>query len=76
MGWSTEEMNDNESSYVVEDTEEMAEWRSINQEEMDRCWKEFAEKLEEDVVGQKIQGREQRKRSSRGRGSPLEWRRV
>ena len=36
-GWSTEEMNNHESSYVVEGTEEMAEWRSINQEEMDRC---------------------------------------
>ena len=32
-----------------EDTEEMMEWRSTSQEEMDECWKKLAEKMEEKV---------------------------
>ena len=35
---------------VEEDTEEMKKWRSLNQSEMDRCWKKLAEMMEEEVL--------------------------
>ena len=35
---------------VEEDTEEMKIWRSLNQSEMDLCWKNLVEKMEEDVL--------------------------
>ena len=33
VGWSTKEMNEQESNLLVEDTEEMVSWRSFSQEE-------------------------------------------
>ena len=38
-GWSTEEMKDKQSCSWEEDTEEMRTCRSLNQEDMDQCWK-------------------------------------
>ena len=35
---------------VEEDTEDMKIWRSLNQSEMDLCWKNLVEKMEEDVL--------------------------
>ena len=35
---------------VEEDTEEMKRWRSLFQSEMDRCWKNLAERIEEEVL--------------------------
>ena len=34
----------------AKDTEEMKRWRSLNQSEMDLCWKNLVEKMEEDVL--------------------------
>ena len=49
-GWSTEEMKGKPSSSVEEDTEEMRGWRGMSQDEMDQCWKNLAERMEEDVL--------------------------
>ena len=40
-GWSIEEMKERFNFAVKEDTEEMRRWRSLNQSEMDLCWKKF-----------------------------------
>ena len=50
---------------MEEDTEEMKRWRSLNQREMDLRWKKLAERMEEEVLDK-----------FKGRGDPLEWRRV
>ena len=42
---STEEMNERLDIAVEEDTEEMKRWRSLNQSEMNLCWKNLAEKM-------------------------------
>ena len=47
-GWSTEEMKNKPRDDREEDTEEIIEWISVNQKEMYQCWKELAERLEED----------------------------
>ena len=39
-GWSMEEMKNKPSSSLVEDTEEMIGWRTMNQEEMDKILEE------------------------------------
>ena len=49
-GWSTEEIKDKASSSLVEDTEAMRTWRSLNQEEMDQRWKNWAERIEVEVL--------------------------
>ena len=48
--WSTEEMKDKPNSLLEEDTEQMRKWRRVNQEEMHKCWKKLAEKMEEEVL--------------------------
>ena len=40
-GWSTEEMKERPNVAVEGDTEEMKRWRSLNQSEMDLCFKNF-----------------------------------
>ena len=35
---------------VEEDTEEMNRWRSLNQCEMDLCWKNLADRMEQEVL--------------------------
>ena len=42
-------MKEKPSSSLEEDTEEMMEWRSMSQEELDPRWKKLAEKMEEEV---------------------------
>ena len=42
-----------------EDTEEMKRWRSLNQSEMDLCWKKLAERMEEEVLDKYKVEREQ-----------------
>ena len=74
-GWSSKEMNDRPSNSVEEDAEEMIEWRSFSQEAMDLCWKNLAEKMEEEVLDKK-EVEECKGGANRGRGSMLEWRRV
>ena len=49
-GWSTEEVKKKSREDREEDTEEMIEWRSMSQEEVDECWKRLAEKMEEEVL--------------------------
>ena len=75
VGWSSEEMNDRPSNSVEQDAEEMIEWRSFSQEAVDLCWKNLAEKMEEEVLDKK-EVEECKRGANRGRGSTLEWRRV
>ena len=35
---------------VKEDTEDMRKWIGLSQSEMDLCWKNLAEKMEEEVL--------------------------
>ena len=49
-GWSTEEMKEKPNFAVEEDTEEMNTWRELNQSEIDICWKELADRMEEEVL--------------------------
>ena len=49
-GWSAEEMKERPNVAVEEDTEEMKRWRRLNQSEMDLCWKNLAENMEEEVL--------------------------
>ena len=49
-GWSIEEMREKPNIAVVEDTEEMRNWRGLSQSEMDLCWKNLAERMEEEVL--------------------------
>ena len=49
-GWSSEEMKNKPRDDREEDTEEIIEWRSVNQKKMYQCWEELAERLEEDNI--------------------------
>ena len=75
-GWSTEVVKDKSRSLVEEDTEEMVKWRGLKQEEMDLCWKELAGRMEEEVLDKYKKVEDSKREAYRGRGSPLEWRRV
>ena len=54
---------------VEEDTEEIKRWRSLNQIEIDVCWKNLAERMEE-----KFQVEESKRGAFKGRGDPLDRR--
>ena len=45
VGWSTEKVEAKESKHEFKDTEEMVQWRNINQEEIDNMWKKLSEKI-------------------------------
>ena len=49
-GWSFEEMKERPNIAAEEDTVEMKRWRSLNRSEMDLCWKNLAERMEEGVL--------------------------
>ena len=74
-GRSIEEMKERPNIAVEEDTEEMNRWRSLNQGEMDLCWKNLAERMEEEVFD-KYKDEESKKGTFKSRGNPLEWRKV
>ena len=75
QGWSTEDMKDKPSSSLGEDTGEMIEWRGMNQEEVDQCWKKSTEKLTKRFwTSTKVE--DSKREACRGRGSSSEWRRV
>ena len=74
-GWSTEEMKDQSCRHLEEDTKEMRTWRSLKREEIDQCWKKLAKKSEEEVLD-KYRVEDSKREAYRGRGAPLEWRRV
>ena len=58
-GRSIEEMKERPNIAVEEDTEEMKRWRSLNQSEMDLCWNDLAERMEEEVLNKyKVEKRE------------------
>ena len=59
--WSTEEMKDKSSSFLVDDTEEMISWRAMSQHDVDECWKKIAGKIQEKAQdGKQQQGSLQR----------------
>ena len=60
---------------MEEDTEEMKKWSDLSQSEMDLCWKKLAERMEEEVLD-KYKVEESKRGPFKGRGNPLEWRRV
>ena len=49
-GCSTEEMKEKPNTDFVEDAEELRKWRCLNQNEIDLCWKNLAERMEEEVL--------------------------
>ena len=49
-GWSSEEMKEKTNIAVEEDTEEMRKWRGLSQSEMDQCWKNLGERVEDEVL--------------------------
>ena len=60
---------------VDEDTEEMKRWRSLNHGEMDQCWKNLAERMEEEVLD-KYKVEESKRGAFKGRGNTLKWKIV
>ena len=74
-GWSTEEMKEKTNIDIVGDGEELRKWRCLNQSEMDLCWKNLAERMEEEVLD-KYKVEDSREGAFRGRGASLEWRRI
>ena len=71
VGWSTEEMEEKTSKRELKDTEEMVQWRSINQEGI----QELRGKMEEEVL-EKYKFEENHKGDQKGKSEPLEWRIV
>ena len=47
-GWSMEEMRRKPNVAVEVDAEEMRKWRGVSQSEMDQCWKNLADRMEEE----------------------------
>ena len=47
--WSTKELERKEGWRKYEVTEEMAQWRSYSQKELDKFWKEMFQVMEEEV---------------------------
>ena len=72
-GWSTKLMEEITGKREFEETEEMVQWRSINQGEVENLWKELREKWREEVL-EKFDGA--RKNAYKLRGETLEWRIV
>ena len=48
-GWSAEEMREKPNIAPEEDDEEVRKWRGPSQSEIGQCWKNLAERMEEDV---------------------------
>ena len=74
-GWSIDEMKEKPLIAVEEDTDEVRKWRGLSQGEMDMCWKKLAERMEEEVLD-KYKVEKSKRGAFKGRGAPLEWRRV
>ena len=55
----------------MEDTEEMKGWRRLDQSEMDLCWKNLAQRMEEEVLD-KYKVEESKKGAFKGRSNPME----
>ena len=63
-------MKDKANSLLEEDTGEMRIWKGLNQEEIDQCWKNLAEKMEEGVLD-KYKVEDSKRQAYRCRGSPF-----
>ena len=72
--WSNEEKKGKPSSSSVEDTEEMRKWRGPK-DEIHQCWTNLAERMEEEVLD-KYKVEDSKREAYKGRGAPLQWRRV
>ena len=66
-------MDEKAHHQVFKDTEEMVQWRSINQQEVDNMWKKLSEKIAEEVLG-KYKVEVSKRGAYKGRGQPSEWR--
>ena len=65
-------MKEKPNTEKVEDAEELRKWRCLNQREMDLCWKNLAERMEEEVLDKyKVE-----EKLPDVEVLPLEWRRV
>ena len=53
----------------------MRKWSGLSQSEMDQCWRNLAERMEEEVLD-KYKVEESKREAFRGGGAPLDWRRV
>ena len=45
VGWSTEKVEEKGSKQEFQDTDDMVQWRSINQEDIDNVWQTLSGKL-------------------------------
>ena len=66
-GWSIEEMKERARLAEEKDTDEMKRWRSLNQSEIDQCWENLAERMEEEVLDKCKVEREQERGLQRQR---------
>ena len=64
-GWSMEVMKEKPNIAVVEDTEEMRKWRGLSQSD---CWKNLAERMEEEVLD-KYKVEDNKREAFRGGGA-------
>ena len=74
-GQSVEEMKEIPNVAVEEDTEEMRNGEFSSQNDMDFCWKDLAERMEEEVLD-KYKVEESKREAFRGMGASLERKRV
>ena len=70
VGCSTEKMEETASKQEFSDTEEMVQWRSINQEGTNHVWKQLSETMQQEVLG-KVPSE-----AYKGTGEPSGWRVV
>ena len=68
-------MEEKPNIFLNEDTGEMSKWKGQSQNEVDQCWKNLAERMEEEVLD-KYKVEVWKREAFIGRGAPLEWRRV
>ena len=68
----TEEIKEKPKFAVEQDTEEMKNWRELNQSDIDICWKKLAARMEEEVLD-KYKVEESKRGAFKGRGDPLIW---
>ena len=68
-------MKEKPNTGKVGDGKELRKWRCLNQSEINLCWKNWAERMEEEVLD-KCKVEESRGEAFRGRGASLEWRRY
>ena len=68
-------MKERPDTAVEEATEEMKRWRSLNQSEVDQCWKSLAGRMDEEVLD-RYKVEQSKKGCFKGTDNPLERKRV